>query len=813
MIIQAKPISIMLLLLVSLGLVVLGLWGLHIDGEIYATTEVLKSELTFLLSIVALVEVVYRMLGIQRLWVAAFGAILVMFLTNNAWSSLVVIWIALTSVATGQIIRKLLQINTESFSHVLLALCGIGVLGTGIGLLAHYRVAYPALYVLLLGLPIIFERQYLIDAWKHNATNLRRPAKNNAIMDLAIVCGIYLHLRAALMPEIGHDALAMHMFIPHYVAHNLQWAFDVDKYVWAVMPALADWIYTISYLLGGEFAARLTNFGFMIIICKLLWEMVFWAGGENRSAQWAVVIFLFTPLTYTESSSLFIELIWTAFLVASIYAFMKYLFGERKEKSLLYLASILLGFAFAAKAITLYVALVLMLIYIVSIRTWWQKEQYQTYLAAIAIILLTGGVPYVTAWVITGNPVFPFFNQIFNSPFWPNVAFEAPAIFQNGINWDSLYRITFDSQNYLEARPGASGFQWVLLFPVACLILAIDKNWRAVSIIGLGIASVFLVFQSTSYLRYVFPLFALMCVPLGVALSAPVVVERNALASLMLLVAWMAVSLNFVFFKSGTYYGEVLYGAIFTQSGRQDYIQRSSPMRRAVAIVNEVNLFETPVAVFAPATTAGINSEVLYVNWYNYKFAQNIKKTKDPQDVVNILRKYGSEYIVITENWVPEQVRDNIMKISRLIAEVRGISVRVIKSEYLFKEETLSDPGFESGNEWLQTGKPFKPSNGEVIVNVQRPVTQIIDVIPGVRYQNTVTARCAAEMTQGRVQVNWLDAGSNFLAADIKVFDCSNESQAYVMEVAAPKDAAKAVVYAVGHTNADLIVEKVSFRK
>ena len=34
-------------------------------------------------------------------------------------------------------------------------------------------------------------------------------------------------------------------------------------YVWAVMPMLGDWLFSVGYMLGGETAARLINVGFI----------------------------------------------------------------------------------------------------------------------------------------------------------------------------------------------------------------------------------------------------------------------------------------------------------------------------------------------------------------------------------------------------------------------------------------------------------------------------------------------------------------------------------------------------------------------
>ena len=156
------------------------------------------------------------------------------------------------------------------------------------------------------------------------------------------------------MPEVGHDALAMHLFVPAHLSLRHEWSFDVTKYVWAVMPMMGDWLFSIAYMLGGETAARLINVSFIFILCRLVRDLVLWAGGNAVGARWSVLLFLATPLTFTESSSLYIESVWASFVVAGSLSIFKLLpSAEDNKKIQLPIAGLLLGGALAAKAVTL----------------------------------------------------------------------------------------------------------------------------------------------------------------------------------------------------------------------------------------------------------------------------------------------------------------------------------------------------------------------------------------------------------------------------------------------------------------------------
>ena len=81
---------------------------------------------------------------------------------------------------------------------------------------------------------------------------------------------------------------------------------------------------------------------------------------------------------------------------------------------------------------------------------------------------------------------------------------------------------------------------------------------------------------------------------------------------------------------------------------------------------------------------------------------------------------------------------------------------------------------------------------------------------PVLRYRQSPREDMA---TQGRIQIDWLDASSRFVKTDIRIFDCSPCSVEHAMEVICTQKAAYAVVYCSGHASLPLIFERNSFRQ
>jgi len=102
---------------------------------------------------------------------------------------------------------------------------------------------------------------------------------------------------------------------------------------------------------------------------------------------------------------------------------------------------------------------------------------------------------------------------------------------------------------------------------------------------------------------------------------------------------------------------------------------------------------------------------------------------------------------------------------------------------------------------------------GRISVNVTAAATQQVPVVGGRRYKNSVKSECGTQPTQGRMQVNWMDAAGRFIGVSIQVFECTADTKSYSMEVRAPRNAAVAVVYASGQTDVPVTFSEVSFKQ
>ncbi|MCK5945422.1 MAG: phospholipid carrier-dependent glycosyltransferase, partial [Planctomycetes bacterium] len=450
--------------------------------------------------------------------------------------------VAVIAIATGQLgavaAVLLLMWSAAALGRLVLArlaavtdleclLVGLALYGTIVGLLVHLPVNYVGSYAAMLATPLLVRHRDAArmarDCWQGLRTRSERPLLPR-LAGAAIAALVAVHLCVALMPEAGYDALVTHLLLPERIAWDHVWAFDVDRYVWAVMPMMGDWLYTIGYMLADEAGARLVNVGCIVLVATLVARCVRWAGGDRTGETVAVLLYLSTPLTLTESSSLFIESVWTSLLLGGALAVCRAACGDDADQPggrgrHLAVGGLLLGGALASKAVSFMVLPVLFVVLVAGWRRWLRRACAGALVVGGLGFVALGCVPYLRAWLWTGNPVFPFYNATFRSPHYALEDFQPPAVFERGTSWDVLYRITFDSPRYLEANPGAAGFQWLLLVAPVAIGLLLAPRRRGLVLLFVAAAAIWMTFRQTAYLRYVFPSFALATAVVGVALA------------------------------------------------------------------------------------------------------------------------------------------------------------------------------------------------------------------------------------------------------------------------------------------------------
>jgi hypothetical protein len=752
--------------------------------------------------------ILFAIISIIGIWVGAYRSVAIVGLfciigLGGLIPLSVVLFLAASMYVLGRLILRAQGIHaTDSL------IVGMVVLGFCLCILVHFPVNTPGTWGVLFALPLFFGRRYLAGIVPKNICSA--PVSSQLyFLQCSIGAIAMLHVFVGLMPEIGHDALAMHLFIPGYVLQNQKWSFDVTSYCWAVMPMFVNWIYTAGYFFAGEAGARLTNIGSILLLSSLVYRVAIWAKASKEGACWATLLFLSTPLTFLESSSLFVDGTWGVFVIAGTLALLRMLASSASLKIDILLSGIFLGGALASKAITFTMLPVLALTALIFYRKWFSKELIKSLITVIAVFFIVGLFQYVIAYLKTGNPLFPFYNDIFKSPLFQTDNFK-DLRWQYGLTWDLLYSMTFNCHRYLEGTLGSSGFYWLLLLVPSIVILIFCQQWRGIGIICIALGFILITFNLTAYLRYIFVSFGMICSAIGVAFSC-MVFKSKWNFRIMAAVLLACFLLNLIHFNAATWYGAINFDVISDLNARNKYIIDHTPTKKAANIVNELNNESSPVAFFSSPEAAGLKSDALYTNWYNPRFMGFLDSIDTPESFIKKLSDYNVKYLVFDPKNSNQKNNNIIISSSKEVYNVGNVSIRKIDNPLLYTEALISPNGFDGA--WRFDSRATVLPDKSVKVTVESSGYISVPIQPKKKYRYIAEASGADLPARGRLQVNWLNSIGKIVHVDIQVFESTPQFTEYTMDLTAPADATTAVVYASGHEKKPVVFKKVLFLK
>ena len=505
-------------------------------------------------------------------------------------------------------------------------IAGLALWVFAISIAVHFPVNRPWIYAVGFAIPymgrLAFEslhensgRAPLADA--RGSASAPVGERSKSVWQLALLVYVVLaHWLAALKPEVSSDGLAMHLAIPGMIADQGRFAFDFRQYTWSLMPMGGDFAFTAGYLIGGEAAARLLNFALFVVIVAMVYQ------GSRRwltepKAALVAALFASTPLAELISGSLFVENVWAVFIAGAAMALIE---------SDLIVAGLLLGAAFSTKVGTSAYLLPAAVIGVMKM-----KGRWRTAAISAALFAVLAAPPYLNSWMKTGNPVFPFENQIFKSPDFDRNAPLQDVRYKGSAKWNSLYTTTFRSSEHIEGQDGALGFQYFLLLPA--LIVLWNRRTPG-ALIAFALAGAAISFVSLPNIRYLYPALPLLSIGFAWLLA-----EIPAISVIVVAL----IGLNLYFFTSAGWYDKDF--AVFTRAQWNEYMRISGPQRELVAILNRTAPGE-PVAFVRGGAIAGLHARGYSDTWHTYRFWRRMIESEEPAQVAQEFREYGIKYVI-----------------------------------------------------------------------------------------------------------------------------------------------------------------------
>jgi hypothetical protein len=234
---------------------------------------------------------------------------------------------------------------------------------------------------------------------------------------LTIVLFLIQDLPFVVAPELTTDALEYHLLVPKiYLAQ--QKINYVPLLVESNYPSLAEYNYIVMLGLGNEIICKCFHFWLGISLLILLAQLVRRIA-PNSSNLLAPAFFLAMPVSSTVLGWAWNDFLFTFFTVLSVYYLLAYNSEEKNDRCIL-TAGIMAGLASWTKYTSVMFCLALTLFYAFGCLRWnWKWKKIGFLLLPIAFL---SSLWMIKNWWLTGNPFYPFLNQIFKSPYWTKAA-------------------------------------------------------------------------------------------------------------------------------------------------------------------------------------------------------------------------------------------------------------------------------------------------------------------------------------------------------------------------------------------------------
>jgi glycosyltransferase involved in cell wall biosynthesis len=526
-------------------------------------------------------------------------------------------------------------------THLCATLLGMGVCIFLMTFLARLPVNYPAFWAVLLAVPVAWD---LRGVWRRIGSAELRPAGERAAFAL-VVFVLLMHWLVVLKPEASADGLAMHLAIPANIAANHFMTFEPSRFLWSVMPMGADWSYSIVYLFGGEYAARLLNFAILLMVEALLYCAVRrWV--KPSTGFLILAMFAATPIVQLVTGELFVENLVAAMVLGMMTAIWR--FGENGGKRFLYLAAVLAGTAIATKVGGLAFLAVALPFAVVEVSRHWKSMGRKPAAAcalALLLLLLAALPTYAVAYAKTGNPLFPFMNQKFPSPLLDRAADLSFDQDRRPLSWRVPFDLTFHTSQSWEGQDGSFGFQYLLLAPLAVVALVVVRRRPAVSgaVVALGAAIV--IMRSEPNARYVYAALPLLFVPFA-ALLGWLDGRQRWLARVLICYVIACTALNAYFIPSSSYYHkDFSTKSPFSPAERERYVAYTAPVRLVIGYCNRAHP-RAAVLITSGSDIAGLTGEVYENHWHQFATLDQIRKTLDMDSMLKLVEGWGVRYFI-----------------------------------------------------------------------------------------------------------------------------------------------------------------------
>lgn len=582
-----------------------------------------------------------------------FFSVIFLFFIAGVIQILAAIYFTLSCICLGLLIARGL-----SFDHGKLQFLASGVIGAAVyalifNALLSVPVHYQFVYFVVFALPII---AVLLSGY---FTSLLLPAFQGCIQWFKVEVGCtgsksffifiitFTYVAAyILFPNINPDENAVHLAVWTQFKFKAFFTIDPSVQIWSAAPNTLAVIHGVLSVLSNGDAKGALNFSLLVFLLGGLFKLFKLLDLQSSEALALSTLFLTTPLVIFSLTGLQTDLFLALLMcVASVMLIdLQQDYRLTTAIALIFLGSL----ALSAKlpAVTLAGFVLLAVVYL-SIRKKvhrdWGVGDYLRLFCCLITAAALAFWPYWRSYVVTGNPVFPLYNAIFQSEFFDYVNFKDMRWY-TGPSLMSYYGLFFESKSHLEAMNNfVGGFQYFLLAPLAVIVMFLLRIKSFGVILLLALCYFFPLFFSLQYLRYFFAAMPLLSVLIGVLYLLG---RKGGSYRKWLTASIYATAFLNVIFMPGVYYLFLISPFVFFSKQQQaQVISNSMPEYQLNKEINQIKPNATVLMDLDRSYGATLTGRAIYNSFYAPEYSKAIGGWVTQEDVHSALKLWNVDFI------------------------------------------------------------------------------------------------------------------------------------------------------------------------
>ena len=407
--------------------------------------------------------------------------------------------LALAALAIGLRLKPPGMPGGAAISTIVGLMLIAGLTGWVVTLPLHHLWVWLAMLLVV----IVLQRKALRQMSKETTQGWREAVASAPHAAAFAVMLLGLVSTACWLPAMQMDDLTYHLGLPTQLMQQARYAPAPEFQVWSFAPWAGDVLHGIVFTLSRQETQGALNALWLALAAAAAWSIVSSLRATAHERWLALALFASLPTLVWIAAGMQTELAATAVMLALVAVIVAEAPGR------LWTGMVLFAGLCALKPVHGIAALPLLLY--AGWRHWPQWPWRRLPLASIAFAALATSA-YAQSWLATGNPVLPSFNHVFGSAYFPTAQFTDPR-WHAGFAPDLLWRMTFDTDRYVEGWDGGSGF--VLVALAGLWLLQLLRPGRRALMLAIS-ASLLLPLMPMQYARYAFPGLALLAVLLPV---------------------------------------------------------------------------------------------------------------------------------------------------------------------------------------------------------------------------------------------------------------------------------------------------------